>query len=455
MPRRKYDIVNEQAILVAILRDDDSRRRALACAKPQDFFGAKHRVIFAAVAKCEEDGVEPAPTDVATRTDGREFGGLEKLRELFEADPPVDLDRRLDALRRDAARARVKDAAKDVVESAEDPEAEYDEVVADARALLQGLKDAPLRSGDADSGDDWLESYRRRRSGESGLFVSTGYEPLDGVLTEGYAPGSITVVAGRPRMGKTMLMIDTARRLRRLEESRVLIGALEKGREYILNLLVACVTGIDKKLILKNPEDLTDAQHNKVERAVEWLFEGGRLTIIDNPIRSLIRAGKWSNEAAVDKMGEVLSQGAYDIAIWDIWQRALKNTNPEQISAAVGAFYEIGKSTGTHNIVVQQLHRRVEDRSKDKARRPTLNDLKQSGAYEEFADTVLFVHREKVFKPRTPKGDVMEVTIGKQKLGEDQVTMVARFQPETCRLIKPRLAEAADLRPGASFLREE
>lgn len=447
MTKAKYDLINEQVVLAAILQDEQSRKRAFAHIGKRDFFRPRHRTIFKAIVKCEADKVAPEEVAIATRVKG-EFS-LAYLKKLFVVPVTQEIDRCLDNLRKDAARARVKAQVEDLVDAAQDRAVQYDDVVAEASGLLGGLTQAPLTvRGEGMDADDWIENFEEGKV----VFVSTGYKALDKSLMEGYAPGSLTVVAGRPRMGKTMFMIDTLRQLIRRTDRRVLFVALEKDRNYIINLLSANLVNIDKKLILKERKSLVQKQVKKISGVVRRVFNTGRLIVIDNPIHKLLSDGKWTNLTAVDLMGQVMIQYDADIVIWDVWQRALADESPGAVSVALAAFYEYGKATNTHNIVVQQLHRRVEDRSKDKNRRPTLNDLKQSGAYEERADLVLFIHREKVFKKHVVRGDVMEIIVGKQKLGPDGMTMMAKFRPETCRLDKPRLAGAEDLMPGTGFV---
>ena len=456
MSKAKYDRANEQVIIASVLKDKASCERTLTCATAKDFQGARHRVIMSAVEKCSARSLSPDNNNIAVHAEGAEFGKLAYLNVLRKKfDVAENLDHNLDILRRDAARVRASKAAEEFQESVLDREIEFSDCVLDAGKILYGLKDAPLNIVSADYSIEWSKRFDARCRGEITLFVSTGYEALNGVLNEGYAAGSMTTIAGRPRMGKTTMIADQVKRLLRTTELNILVGAIEKGKEYFTNLLIASVTGIDKRLIIKEPGKLTEVQIGKIKAAVKWLFKDGRLTIVDNPVRELVRAGKWSNESAMDKVGELLSHGNYHVAFWDIWQRMLKHKYPENIDSALDSMYEVGKATATHNVIIQQIHRRAEDRSKDKARRPTLIDLKQSGAYEEYSDLVLLIHREKVFKKFTPRGDMMEITIAKQKLGDDGITIVARFKPQFCRLKNPRIATAEDTRPGVRFADSE
>jgi len=147
MAKAKYNLINEQIVLAAVLLDESSRRRALACADRRDFFRARHRVIFKAVGRCQADGVEPEEAALVTRTKG-DFGGLAYLRKLLATPVTKEIDKCLDSLRKDAARARVK-----------------------ARA---GTWWRPHRTGPWTSGRSWeklqasLAGWRRRRSSRAG-----------------------------------------------------------------------------------------------------------------------------------------------------------------------------------------------------------------------------------------------------------------------------------------------
>jgi len=449
---KKYDRLNEQVVLASVLRDTDARARALACIRPRDFFGDRHRAIFAAVQKCVDLSLEPDDENVAVQAAG-ETGGVGYLRKLRKLNPASRIEHNLDMLRRDAARARAAEAAAAFADVARDPDAEYDEVVSAAVAAREELRVRPLDAPGRGWGDEWLQRYAARRESGESLFVPTTYAPLDDLLTEGLAPGSMTVVGGRPRMGKTMFCVDLVRRLIVGTDLRVAFVALEKGAEYATNLLISSVSGVNKNTLIKTPGELSDKQDAKIRRAKKRLFDGGRLVVFGNPVRRLVRSGGWTNEAAMGAMGELLASVSAHVWIWDIWQRALPVAHPEAVTAALDAFYELNAAADAHSVVVQQIHRRAEDRRYDKARRPTLVDLKQSGAYEEYGDTVLLVHREKVHKEFMPRGDVMEVNLAKQKLGEcgAGIGMAAEFRPLVGRLRNERPLAEGGGRGGARF----
>jgi len=448
---KPYNLSNEQIVLAAILQDEGCRNRALISLSPNVFFGKKHKVIFRAITKCVARNLEIDDNSIALHSGGEKFGGIDFLDNLRSLLVPVELKEHIGMMKRDFALIQAKEQAEELIDAIDD--VDYSDAVKRASSILTSLRDVPaIGSRGGDSAETWIDDFEARRKGEKELiFVSTGYKPLDEWLTEGYAPGNMTVLAGRPRMGKTMFVVDSVKRLLRKSEKNILVVPLEKGRDYFLTMLASNLTGISTERLIKEPEEIDKHDAKRVKSALRKVFDSGRLVVADSPVRDLVRAGSWDNEQALDRMGDLLSSSHYDVAFWDLWQRALRKTDPDSISATLDGFYEIGQSVGTHNVIVQQVHRRAEDRKFDKVRRPSLIDLKQSGAYEEFADAVLFVHREKVFKRFSTKGDLIEIILSKQKLGIADVTMVADFKPQFCRLKKPRMQTAEDRRPAMNF----
>ena len=339
------------------------------------FFGKKHKIIFRSVARCISRNLPVDDNSIALHSQGEKFGGVAFLGKLRSLSLPVDLHEHIAIMRRDFALVQAKEQTENVIDAVD--EIDYSSAVKEASKLLSILRDVPaIGTKGEDSADNWIENLEARRKGEKDLlFVPTGYKPLDNWLTEGYSPGNLTVLAGRPRMGKTMFVVDTVKRLLRKTEKKILVVPIEKGRDYFLTLLASNLTGISVEKMIKFPDTIEDFEAKKIASAMKGVFDEGRLVVANSPVKDLVRAGKWENSQALDRMGELLSSNSFDIAFWDLWQRALRKTDSDSISASLDGFYEIGQSVGTHNVIVQQVNRRAEDRTKDRNRRPSLIDL--------------------------------------------------------------------------------
>ena len=449
----RYNRTNEQVIIGAALADADARGKILGAVHPDQFVGKKHVVIMQAVAQCHALGLTPDASTVAVNCDG-EFGGAEYLNKLIAMGVPSGLTQCLDILRKDHTMREADTRIEKLQEEREAGEIDYGDYVQAATGLLHGLKAAPMQTGDA-KGDakSWKDQFGRARRGEVFHFVPTAIPALDELLTEGFAPKNLTVIGGRPRMGKTMLMIQMiVTMLVDDYPTPIAVFALEKGKDYIVNLLLSNLTGIPLKSIIKYPEKLSDKQVKKLERMTDWMYDTGRIVIKEEIFKDLVAQDKWNNKTAVERMGELMATVEYGVGFWDVWSMALTNDDQGPLSSALRVFSEYGRNTNKHNVILHHVNREAENRSRDAARRPTINDLRGSGQFEQSTDTILLIHRERALKKYVPKGDQMEIIVGKQKTGPEGDTILADFNPVLCRVENSRIAKPEDLRSaGAAF----
>ena len=441
MPRGRFDIVNEQIVISAMLGDSVSRRRILAAVNVSDFQGKRHKIIFAAVKECEVRSLLPTKNNVAVHAE-EDFGGMKYLEKLEDLELTEDLDYNIGRLKQDAARVNVnKHWESDAKNIILDRSVDFTECIKVSAKMTQMLQAAIATYSDHGISERWTEDFDKRCGGEI-PFVSTGYKSLDSVLTYGFFKTGLTIVAGRPRAGKSILITDMVRRLLRGKvKPRILVAPLEGGPMRFMDMLVSSASGVEAEDFVKHPGNLSVKARKRIKKIAKKIAgTDDRLVVIENPFLSLAATGKWSNDSAMAKIEEIIAEGGYDIVIFDLWERSLTNLDSQRISSALVRMQTLMEKYFVHGVIVQQLRRTAEDRTKDKGRRPTLTDLKNSGAYEEVADLVLLIHREKVYKPFMGK-DIIEVGIAKQKRGEDGLVMVAEFVPEVCRLEDDRIAE--------------
>lgn len=441
MPRGRFDIVNEQVVISALLGDSVSRRRILGALTESDFQGKRHKIIFAAVKECERRSLLPTKNNVAVHAE-EDFGGMKYLEKLEDLELTENLDYHIGRLKQDAARVQVhKHWESDAKNIILDRSVDYTECIKVSAKMTHMLQEAIARRSEYGISERWTEDFDKRCGGEI-PFVTTGYKSLDSVLTYGFFKTGLTVIAGRPRAGKSILITDMTRRmLKGKTKPRIGVAPLEGGPMRFMDMLVSSASGVEAEDFVKHPENLSPKAKKRIKKIAKKIAgTDDRLVVLENPFLSLAATGKWSNDSAMAKIEEILAEGGFDIVIFDLWERSLTNLDPQRIASALVRMQTLMEKYFVHGVIVQQLRRTAEDRTKDKGRRPTLPDLKNSGAYEEVADLVLLVHREKVFKPFMGK-DIIEVGIAKQKRGEDGLVMLAEFVPEVCRLEDDRIAE--------------
>lgn len=412
MAKRAFDSINEQSVLAAALLDVDARRKVCASVKPDHFIGPKHREIFRSILACDENDVLDPEIILLKSKDKKVLGGRGYLTHLFTMDPPSNPIVHIRALLEASTRSVATVDMKTLEDVLTDPTVPYNECVQLVGALYSKMTNLGM---DQDTGKalaaEYLSQIRSRRDGLL-LFRPTGFGPLDEIMTEGLASGRITVVAGRPGHGKSTLVTNMIRYLLKSEDKpRILVLPVEPGKYGFMDQLVSLSTGIPYLRMVKEAEELTNAEMQDIEKKTNRLLGDDRLTVKDNPFYEL---DDWTNDSAMDKLEELFATGGYDIIVVDLWDRILPEADkPGPVSKALRRQQHIVKKYGGHLIAVHQISRKVEER-KDK--RPTMADLKGSGAWEEVANVVLGVYRDRMYKPMLTR-DVMEVEVIKQKTG--------------------------------------
>lgn len=444
-----YDVNNERAVLAGVLQDRDIRRKVCGFLEAREFVGKEHRAIYKAVLSVGDETV--LDTEILLLCDDSKDLERGLIDDLFtKVEAPKNIDKHMLRVREDYRRACNMGAVEILAATLKDRSIPYSECVTATNQILSSLSDVGLdpRTGKALS-SQYLETLQERRQGKC-AFVSTGYESLDSMLTEGFAKGRMTVLCGRPRNGKSSLVADMVNRMLKCEpKPRILVMPLEAGKERFIDMLVCNATGITISQLVKEPETLTTAQFEEVRRNVEKaVATDDRLVVMSNPFFGIAR---WTDEAAMEKTEEIYATGGYDVVITDLWARKLPNADkPDVTSKALFREQWLCQKYRVNSIAVHQLSRKVEER-RDK--RPELTDLKGSGAWEEAADLVLAVHREKVYKPFLEK-DTVEVHVLKQKLGDAGMVMEARYHGGLFKLTDDRV-QTARKKERARFAAEE
>lgn len=439
---KPYDVNNERSVLAGVLLDADVRRKVTGFLAVDEFHGPEHRAIYAAVLASADAVDLDVELLLANDASGKvERGLVEDL--MAKVGVPANLEVHLRRMRRDHLRLAVAPEVERLLASLKDRSVSYDvcrREVGSVLGRLAGDNVFDTRSGEALAAN-YLEEFDLRCAGKV-PFRSTGYAALDELLAEGLAPKRLTVLCGRPRNGKSSVVVDMVTRLLRQPDGpRILVLPLESGRSRFIDMMVCNATGLPIKMLTKHPQGLQMAEREEVRRNVRKMMSDGRLTIPEkNPF---VREG-WTNQSAMAKTEELYASGQYDVVITDLWARKLFDTGPDDVSRALIREQTLAQTYDVHGVAVHQLSRKVEER-KDK--RPELTDLKGSGGWEEVADLVLGIHREKVYKPHLRK-DTVEISILKQKLGDAGDVMEADFEGGLFRLANDRVQDAGSRKPS-------
>jgi replicative DNA helicase len=241
--------------------------------------------------------------------------------------------------------------------------------------------------------------------------VSTGFYDLD-ELTAGFQRGELIIVAGRPSMGKTAFALNVAQHAA-LHADRpvpVVIFSLEMGKELLATRMLCSEARINASRVRTGhlqPEDFP-----RLIQAANRLSQGS-IFIDDSPSISALQIRAKARRLKAEK-----GLGMVVVDYLQLMQGSSRSENRQQeISEISRSLKALARELDVPVVALSQLSRMTEQRSQ-KDRRPILSDLRESGAIEQDADVVIFVHREEYYDKNNPdlKGKA-EIIIGKQRNG--------------------------------------
>lgn len=447
-----FDPTSEQVAVAAALALPEERAFVLSSLGAHDVHAERHRVILSVLRYLDGQDLEyDGPTFCRCAAemgfDEKDFGGEQYLEDLVSAYP--DAVNLVWHVGRARAEARMRAAADG---DGEELLAELRRSSADAeraRGLLARLRDAvddASGAEDAEAGgvvrgqaaiDRYAERMAARMAGRSD-HLPTGLKELDERLTWAWSPGFVTVLCGRPSNGKSSFAynifkwwVDRCERGENHDPRPALFMPIEMGVDAAQDAVVSRASGVDSARLVKDAASLSLEQQAAVGDAMNryvggpwgaWWDDGRTPEAVFELLRS----------TAVD--GPRGPRCRYGLVIWDLFDSTLPDLRPETITLYLKRAQAVAKQCGTHLLLLAQIRRGVERRG-DK--RPTREDVKGSGGWEEVADQMLAVHRERVYDPDAEE-DALEVGILKQRVGPMGDWLAYRYD-ETCFTVREYL----------------
>jgi replicative DNA helicase len=412
-----YDIEVEQALLGAILIDNNSLERVASLIKADDFYDPLHQRIYEVMFTSSERGgmvLTPLTLHAAMKADPGliEVGGHAYLAGLVQAAPALPNVRDFARILHDlAVRRTLIRIGEDIVNTAY--EAPHDkppkEQIEEAeKALYRVSESSKYGAGPI----DFAESLRRTvelaekaqaRGGRiSGL--ATGFSDIDSLLG-GLQPSDLIIVAGRPGMGKTSLATNMA-----FHTARAYVQDLESGADVPSGapVLFFSLEMAAQQLSARILSEQTEIEMWKIRngRFSESEWEKFVLTMQDLSTLPLYidDTGGISIAQIAARARRLKREKNIGCIMIDHIQLVAGSGRPEnrvqEITEISKALKVLAKDLDVPVIALSQLSRGVDARD-DK--RPVLSDLRESGSIEQDADVVMFVYREEYYlKSREP-----------------------------------------------------
>lgn len=408
IPPQATDV--EQAVLGALMLEKDAFSMVSEILRPQSFYETKHQQIFTAIMNL---AIAESPIDLLTVKDElQKEGHLDEVGGTFYL---AELTNKVASAAHIVKHAQIvaqKALARQLIEFASNIEGKAFDTTEDVADLMQEAEGKLFEISQQNLKKDYTQinpvleqAYKQiqmaaaREDGLSGL--ETGFHDLD-KITSGWQNSDLVIIAARPAMGKTAFVLSMAKNMAVNYKIPVGFFSLEMSNLQLVNRLISNTCEI--------PGD-------KIKSGQLADYEWQRL---DYKLRDLIDAPLYIDDTSALSVFELRTKARrlvreHQVKIIFIDYLQLMNASgmsygsrQEEVSTISRSLKGLAKELNIPIIALSQLNRSVEtryagnqgDNAKQgyEARRPQLSDLRESGAIEQDADLVLFIHRPEYYK---------------------------------------------------------
>ncbi|MBN1653786.1 MAG: replicative DNA helicase [Deltaproteobacteria bacterium] len=427
------DLAAERAVLGGILLDNDALNVVIEILRPEDFYSDANRLIFNTMVEIAKNGV---PVDIVTlraqlATAGKlqSVGGDDYLLLLTNTIPTVaNIEAHSKIIFEKSVIRRLIVSCHEIAARGYGDYGLMEEFLDGAERSVFEVSKQRIRhpyehvSAVVTRTFEQVTAAAERKEHVTGL--PTGFKRLDS-MTAGMHAGDLIIVAGRPSMGKTAFALNVSvNACSKDKHSPVVVFSLEMPKEQLASRMLCSEAQVDAarlrtgRLFKEDWPKLAEAAGTISDLPI-WIDDTPGLTLMELRAKARrLRAEKGLALIVIDYL-QLMRSGS-------------RNESREQeISEISRSLKGLAKELELPVLALSQLNRGVETRgTKDK--RPQLSDLRESGAIEQDADTILFIYRDEVYNSETQDMGIAEIIVGKQRQGPTG-TVRCRFSREFTR----------------------
>lgn len=410
----------EASLLGSLLIDGEALTKIDDLVRSEDFFNQRHATIFSAMKSLYD---KRSPIDLLTLAEQLKsnrrldsVGGASYLTELTNFVPTAaHVEQYAQIVVDKAIRRRLIGASQDIAMVGFDEKKSLQELIEEAEARLFEVSQRHVKqditSLESILGDsfDRLDDLHRHKGGLRG--IPTGFADLDKLLA-GLQRSDLMVIAARPSMGKTAMMLNIALNVAtKAKQGAVLIFALEMSKEQLVDRLLAAEAGVNA-WALRTGEGLTDDDFERISAAMGELAEANifiddtsGITVSDLRTKARRLHHKQPLAAIMVDYLQLMSGGS---------RFATTANRVQEISEISRNLKILARELNVPVVALSQLSRSVENRS---PQIPQLADLRESGSIEQDADVVAFIYREEYYNPDSNRPNVTDIFVKKHRNG--------------------------------------
>ena len=410
-----YDEQAEASVLGAMLLDKSAITTAVEIIHAEDFYYDSHKAIFEGILRLYNKN---EPADMITLSDFLKksgqleaVGGYTYLGRLTSGAGAVsNTEAYANIIKEKSTLRALIRAGSDIVEDSYRDDDDVGAIIEKAEKSIFDITQDNQRNGLMNMGDVMVTTFdvmQKRSENKGGLTgLTTGFIDLDR-KTSGMQKADLVLLAARPSMGKTALMVNIATNSALKAGATVAMFSLEMSRNQLSQRILSSLSHVDLMKIISG--DLTTEEWSKVIETMTYMNE--MAIYIDDtagitPLEVKAKCRRLKAEKGLDLV--VIDY----LQLMEVGGRA--ESRQQEISAISRQLKGIAKELDVPVIALSQLSRAPEMRADH---RPILSDLRESGAIEQDADIVMFLYRDEYYNPDTEKQGLGELILAKHRNG--------------------------------------
>lgn len=406
----------EQAVLGAMLLDQDAALRAAELIGDAMFYREAHRRLFRAMIALTERRVVidhvTLRDELMRRGELDAAGGLDYLAELVDSTPTAaNLEFHARIVKDKAVLRSLIEASTQIITEAYDQRDSAADLLDRAEGRIFQISQQRGSEGFTRIKEMLWPAMERietlQKSGKAITGVPSGFAGLD-ELTSGFQGSELVIIAARPSMGKTAFVLNIATNAA-MEGHGVAVFSLEMSKESLVQRMLTAEARVDSQRVRRGMLRDTDFTH--LARAA-GVLQSCKLWIDDTPSLSLLEMRSKARRLKVENDVRMIVVDYLQL----MRSPEYAENRVQEISDISRSLKGLARELAVPVVALSQLSRASEQRGGE--RRPILSDLRDSGAIEQDADLVIFIHRPEYYdrEDETKRG-LAEIMLSKNRNG--------------------------------------
>lgn len=409
----------EVAVLGGMILDSEALTRVVHLVQPDYFYVPAHTLIFKQIATLFSKG---QPVDFISVTDALraqeqldQAGGSSYIMSLVHSIPTTaNIEYYAQIVERYAILRKLIRAGTSIVELGfSQEEKEISHILNQAEQTIFEIGQHKLGEGlehiqhglwslfeELERGYNDPEAFLKKN-------MSTGYTDLNMMLGGGFAPSDLIILAARPAMGKTALVLNIAVNMATQHNKPVAMFNLEMSKEQLITRMLCMESGMNSRALRSGT--LHTDEWQSLSNAITKLSDAPiYIDDTSNVTPGEVRAKSRRLKAEQKDLGLII------IDYLQLMETGNSENRVQEVSKISRSLKQLARELNVPVVALSQLSRAVESRTN---KRPMLSDLRESGSIEQDADLVMFLYRDEYYNPDSNDKNTAELIVAKHRHG--------------------------------------